>query len=172
MTTNETYNDFPEHFYNAIPDINLNTGYLDDILDIDDCITNNYKEKKNYEIINNLINNRDIDGIIKYLQDGYDYEDIKINDILIKTIFILNDKYHYEEMSKDKILEKVLDNILNPIKYNDENNNKCCSICMNDINKNNWIIKTKCNHLYHKKCIYSWYKTGKTNCPYCRKNQF
>jgi len=41
-----------------------------------------------------------------------------------------------------------------------------CSICLEKINKLE-KYKTKCNHLYHIKCINKWLKINNT-CPICR----
>lgn len=38
-----------------------------------------------------------------------------------------------------------------------------CSICLDTLD-NNDIIKTNCNHIFHKSCLINWTK----NCPICR----
>lgn len=40
-----------------------------------------------------------------------------------------------------------------------------CAICLEECN-----YKTKCNHWFHKKCLYKWYNshTNGHNCPYCK----
>ena len=44
-----------------------------------------------------------------------------------------------------------------------------CSICLNNLSKNQKIIKLNCNHLYHKECIINWFKKDNENtCPLCR----
>lgn len=50
-----------------------------------------------------------------------------------------------------------------------ENKNQTCGICLNSIgigNSNNYT--TKCNHIFHNKCITHWLLLN-TNCPICRK---
>lgn len=44
-----------------------------------------------------------------------------------------------------------------------------CSICLEDINKENTDVTTlRCYHTYHKKCIREWFDVGKnTLCPLC-----
>lgn len=46
-----------------------------------------------------------------------------------------------------------------------------CLICLEEIGKDEISYVTKCNHLYHKKCIIKSLKTGlaKNKCPYCRQ---
>jgi hypothetical protein len=44
-----------------------------------------------------------------------------------------------------------------------------CSICREDINRDNNIKRTinHCNHEFHQKCLDKWFETNKT-CPMCR----
>ena len=42
-----------------------------------------------------------------------------------------------------------------------------CIICIDD--NINDLVKTECNHIYHKKCINKWIKENNT-CPICRVN--
>jgi hypothetical protein len=44
-----------------------------------------------------------------------------------------------------------------------------CAICLNTI-KNGNIIKTNCNHYYHKKCFISYLYNCNSSCPLCRRN--
>jgi len=44
--------------------------------------------------------------------------------------------------------------------------NKCC-ICLNDIKKNEEVVKLPCNHIHHWNCCVNWLKY-KSNCPTCR----
>ena len=42
-----------------------------------------------------------------------------------------------------------------------------CSICLVEYKIGDKIMITKCNHAYHKECIYNWYAKSQ-NCPMCR----
>lgn len=44
-----------------------------------------------------------------------------------------------------------------------------CSICCDNYENDDECIITKCNHIYHKKCIDAWLDKNIT-CPMCRKN--
>ena len=44
---------------------------------------------------------------------------------------------------------------------------KNCSICFENITEEK-LIKTDCNHCFHKKCMNEWLKI-KNNCPLCRR---
>ncbi len=43
-----------------------------------------------------------------------------------------------------------------------------CVICFNIINNNELLIKTDCNHIFCKPCLYNWQKNN-NNCPLCRQ---
>ena len=58
---------------------------------------------------------------------------------------------------------------LKPTKYYEEIDKKInddCSICINELDNN--VVKTKCNHFYHKDCINELINHGHDKCPYCR----
>lgn len=44
-----------------------------------------------------------------------------------------------------------------------------CSICYNDYSIGDCISTTKCNHVYHQKCLQKWFQT-KMDCPICRQS--
>ena len=46
-----------------------------------------------------------------------------------------------------------------------------CSICLENIKKNDKYEKLDCckKSFFHTKCIQEWYKTNKNTCPLCRK---
>ena len=46
--------------------------------------------------------------------------------------------------------------------------NKNCSICIVDFEKEDKISITNCNHIFHTDCITEWGKY-KTECPICRE---
>ena len=52
-----------------------------------------------------------------------------------------------------------------------------CSICLEDYKKNDKCVKINCQHIFHKKCLYDWFKkqidkSENLNCPLCRNNLF
>lgn len=53
---------------------------------------------------------------------------------------------------------------INVIYLDKMNTNEECSICLNILNRS--ILKTECNHFFHKECLTKW--KNKT-CPLCRK---
>ena len=44
-----------------------------------------------------------------------------------------------------------------------------CTICLDDFDNNEKLLKLKCNHIYHEKCIKIWFK-NKSNCPNCNSS--
>ena len=69
----------------------------------------------------------------------------------IKKIQILKIK------SNDDLLSDLLDN------------NRECSICLEEYNQNDKVANLNCNHNYHWECIKIWLKENNT-CPICREN--
>jgi hypothetical protein len=48
------------------------------------------------------------------------------------------------------------------------NVSKCCNICLEDLEENEWVRKlTKCEHLFHTECIDKWF-SEKPMCPVCK----
>ena len=53
------------------------------------------------------------------------------------------------------------------IEYNNElEYDDSCTICLNDYYDKEKILKLKCNHIFHEKCIKTWFEK-KSNCPNC-----
>lgn len=62
----------------------------------------------------------------------------------------------------DNIPDITLENIT---ELNDEN--KICSICLEEYKNNDKIKKLDCNHIFHSECVKIWL-SNKTTCPICR----
>ncbi len=43
-----------------------------------------------------------------------------------------------------------------------------CVICLDKFASEDMILKTGCNHTFHRSCIYEWFK-DKLECPCCRE---
>jgi len=69
--------------------------------------------------------------------------------------------------------------------HGDGDGNTCCSICLKCLNaeqeeedkeeedkekedKEKEVVKTKCAHIFHSKCLAKWVIQKKTTCPMCR----
>ena len=51
--------------------------------------------------------------------------------------------------------------------YTDNENIDICSICLYGYKKGEPLVKLNCSHIYHKECIFDWFKKSR-NCPMCR----
>ena len=68
-------------------------------------------------------------------------------------------------------VEKINEEIeIDSFKYkNLEKKEKDCCICLEDFSEEDDVSFSKCQHLFHTKCIKEW-STYRTTCPVCRKN--
>ena len=77
-----------------------------------------------------------------------------------------------------KIGVKDFNKIIIPLKHEDLNDNDICNICLDNLKeilnnqeknavKINLPVKTTCNHLYCRNCIFEWLSNNKT-CPVCK----
>lgn len=46
--------------------------------------------------------------------------------------------------------------------------NEVCSVCMEQITKDETNVKTHCGHTFHKACIDRWFSFNNNDCPNCR----
>ena len=84
-----------------------------------------------------------------------------------------------ESFENQPTLEKT-DNLINipsqkfdSLEEKIKNDNKECTICLTEFEKDDDISLTKCNHVFHNDCIIEWgkYKVteeSKSECPICR----
>lgn len=145
------------YYYNNIDELNnKNKLYYNNL------ISNEYEKK---EILNNFFKNKDIN----------DSFNIFINKYFNKTI--LNDNNINEFSLLDNIKENInkynskivyFENIIN----NYENTNFVCSICIENIDKNNNLCIINCGHYFCKKCLtkYIIENCKKCKCPICRSD--
>jgi len=77
-----------------------------------------------------------------------------------------------------KIGVKDFNKIIIPLKYDEIKDNDICNICLDNLKeilnneeknavKINLPVKTTCNHLYCRNCIFKWLSKNKT-CPVCK----
>ena len=97
--------------------------------------------------------------------------------LLLSRINILNTTYENQlnnNMTPYQPFQDVLittDDIdIEKLKINKLKNNLNinCSICISSLIKDDEIIKTKCNHTFHKDCIIKYLKEYSNKCPICR----
>lgn len=80
-----------------------------------------------------------------------------------KTIHTCADPVvYFKEIEKDNLF--FLENVTTP------DTSECCSICLLNFKEKSKVKKLKCNHLFHNKCLGSWWNGGVNNsCPLCRE---
>ena len=140
-----------------------------------------YQNQNQYYYNNNLTqfffstsdeNQNDMDNLIN-LFDNY-FRNTEIN--FIENIFEneYNDlpeliPVNLQEDVKIRLSDEQFDK-LDIINYDDLNNKESqeCLICLENFNKDNNIVKLKCNHLFHTDCIKSWLCKESNKCPVCR----
>ncbi len=64
-----------------------------------------------------------------------------------------------DETEKNKLEKVILENNLD----------KCCSVCMDELEKDNEVINLPCGHTFHSHCIEEWLSKYNYNCPVCKK---
>ncbi len=70
------------------------------------------------------------------------------------------------------ISEEQFDEDLNHFEYQeikDEAKNTKCSICTDEFINNDMVVKTKCDHVFHRDCIKPWLCNESVKCPICRE---
>lgn len=67
--------------------------------------------------------------------------------------------------------ESATDDMISSLSVNqcEEKTEESCSICLMQFDVGDEILKTKCEHGFHKMCIETWLKTN-IKCPLCRCN--
>ena len=53
------------------------------------------------------------------------------------------------------------------INYDEKDCKEICPICFVEYKEGDSLIKLNCSHIYHKKCVFDWFKKNR-NCPLCR----
>lgn len=99
------------------------------------------------------------------IQDFYDYVDNFLQ-CYIELTFILSEIV-FEDVKvilNEKDFEK-----LTCFEYTD-NFKDTCQICLEDYQENRIVVKTPCNHIFHKKCIKKWFCDTNVKCPLCRED--
>ena len=135
-------------------------------------IINDFKEylfNLHYSIndINNIIYN----FYIKYKIDNITRE--YIDSIVIRPIIYI--RYFMIIENNDETPETIINNTLEDSEFNklnkiklNKNLDKTCNICLEDMVKNNKIIKLGCEHCFHEKCISVYLKKYNCICPICK----
>ena len=87
---------------------------------------------------------------------------------------LLSNLTDYDNINTDNVFEDVLvtidDNELS--KLNTNKLESCldmdCSICINQMQKNEYVTELKCSHKFHTDCIKKYLTEYSYKCPICR----
>ncbi len=106
---------------------------------------------------------------LKNLNEVNALPDSNIKEVILLSLSNIdyeNTNINYENMEDIKIVlsNEEFENIEN-IKCVNENK---CSICLEDIAKNEEIKKISCNHEFHIECLKIWLCNQSVKCPICR----
>lgn len=79
---------------------------------------------------------------------------------------------HQQATTQEDVLvtmdEEEVDNLIKEVVI--EKQPERCTICLQDIDKDEHMIKLKCSHYYHAECITKYLKEFDYKCPICREN--
>ena len=81
----------------------------------------------------------------------------------LKLVDYFNRRYNDDSLTENINVDK-LDSVvvLNNLPDNE------CSICLDIYKENDFLIKLKCNHMFHKECLEPWFNNNNNSCPLCR----
>lgn len=99
---------------------------------------------------------------IENMLDSYE-----VNNMISEMIGNVN---HGVNNLEDAITNVSIDSILNS--NDDIDKDIKCSICLDDLceeSNDKKIVKTTCNHYFHRSCITTWLREHR-NCPLCQKD--
>ena len=82
--------------------------------------------------------------------------------IIVKLFNFINHKTESLKNSDDVVILETV-----KLKSEDIDGEEECSICLENYNNKDNIIKLKCNHQFHFNCINSWIEKNEC-CPICR----
>ena len=101
-------------------------------------------------------------------------DDIFMNDIITAVLRDLHTDFVTQsvmDQSMSDTIHNKKDNIelkMSPHTFsNTDNEEKLCTICIEDFEEGNSCIKLKCGHIFHENCISDWVKYN-PQCPVCR----
>ena len=69
--------------------------------------------------------------------------------------------------SNNNSLDQSIIAFLNTFKVGEDMLSENCVICKEKYKEEEFVIKLKCNHIFHKKCLLKWFEKDNT-CPLCR----
>ena len=77
-----------------------------------------------------------------------------------------------QRLKEKSQIKKIVIRLEKNYKYSLSNLEKAqCAICLENLNKQENILKLECSHIYHVNCLKDWYiKSKNKDCPMCRES--
>lgn len=84
--------------------------------------------------------------------------------------FIENQLQNYTDLEDVKVTlsEDEFDNLDTNIDETLLSDSISCNICLEELKKDESLVRLHCSHIYHKDCIKEWLTKQSTKCPNCR----
>jgi hypothetical protein len=163
FSTINRFNNIENSLYNTLPDNTLQENTLPDNTLPDNTLEDNNSMYERHSRFDNII---DIfDNYIRNINNQPSYNNLF--DFYIPPTNINN----FENFEDIKIvLNEDKFNNIEKINFEDLNNevSKECLICLEIFEKDDLLLKIKCNHIFHSDCIKSWLCKESNKCPVCR----
>lgn len=92
------------------------------------------------------------------------------------TVMIVNacgstQRHRDTDLNTVRLLDETTEINERDIEYSeinyDEMGKDMCPICFVEYKEDESLIKLNCSHIYHKECVFDWFKKNR-NCPLCR----
>ena len=164
---NHNFNILTRHISNN-RNINIDNelnNTINDLNDINDDIFNELNNSYEQLIAQSEINNNSYDNLNNNNQNINNINNNEISDVLNNNSVNNN---RVDGPIKKKLLKKLPESKINNINKLIEEN-KRCTICLEDFIKNDIVIYLPCFHIFHKLCIIEWINKH-ANCPLCKLN--
>jgi len=155
--------------------VNLDTGIYDDLYFENDANYDDYESNDNLlNIIERVSNSIEVNGtrrmirinltnasnyISRYQNNIRDTIVDRFTDNLsdVKLTIKKTELRKIKKMNYSRLPEKII------------NAQPQCTICQDDFKKDDLIKITKCEHIFHSKCIDKWFGEYSYKCPICRE---
>jgi len=155
------------NFIDNICEIYENNNYIDN--NVENNTENNKDNDNNIRNIRNILNirniNQDYNNNRNIISNLFGERENVVNNSVSDIITLFTTNYIHSiqnNIENEKYTYSFYSGLKEELKKNDN-----CSICFEQLDNNNLLIVTKCNHIYHEKCMNKWFMLNKT-CPLCR----
>jgi len=136
---------------------------------------NQHHESENqYYDVNNHNHKDNMNITVMGYDDGYDgvFSSVLLFSFMTGAFIYFGNFFYLKLVNHFNRNNDLNENInidkLDNIMVVDNKCNNICSICLEEYKEEELLIKLKCNHMYHKKCLEPWFNNNNNSCPLCR----